>query len=325
MEIIASPEAFKELTSNLLDLPIDDKEQVEKKINELCYIFQDASGVDGRNTDSEYIINVPTEVGVSLSLNHAASCITDYKRTHVLLKGIVLAIQDLQKELPGETIKIFYAGCGPLAPFMTMVASQFTPAEVQFALLEINKKSMHIAKATIEKLGLTDYVEEYYTADAITFEVPKGESYHILFSETLDSLLNREGYVPILWNLLPQFREDIVVIPENVQIKVNYKNDDGEVPFAIAFDTRKKLAETPKTDELPEVLKPNSFSMKDAKDYDSILIDTEVKVYKDMILGREETSISLALEVPIEKPVVHEFVDFTYRIKPTPGLQFGVR
>lgn len=317
--------ALKKMSSKLLDLSFEDKEQVEKTINEICYLYQEVSGITGTQTDTEYIVNVPTEVGVSLSLNHAASCMTDYKRTHKLLKGIVQAIRDKQDEHPGETIRVFYAGCGPFALFMTMVAPLFNPTEIQFTLLEVNTKSMAIARQVIANLELEDSLDECHTADAITFQVPNAQSYHILFSETLDSLLNREGYVPILWNLLPQLRTDITVIPNNVQVKVNYKNDKGELPFAIAFDTREKLKNTPKTNKLPEQLAPSSFSLADAKEYDSLLIDTEVQVYGDIVLRRGESSISLALEVPIQKNITDEFVDFIYRISPTPGLQIATR
>jgi len=325
MSTTSNQEKIKEFSKNLLETDVHDKQNVEKIINEMCYLFQDESGIDGKTTETEYMINVPTEVGVSLSLNHAASCITDYKRTHKFLKGVVEAIHDLQEKNPGKTIKFFYAGCGPLAPFITLVAPLFTPKEIQFTLLEINKKSMEVVKGLIDNLGLSDYVSEYHTADAITFKIPDAESYDILFSETLDSLLNREGYVPILWNLLPQLKEDVVVIPENVMITVNYKKGNLEVPFATAFDTREMLKSTPKTDKLPEKFEAQSFPLHDAKDYDSIIIDTIVKVYNRQVLMREESSISLALEVPIEKPVIHEYVDFIYTLNPTPALQFGVR
>ena len=128
-----------------------------------------------------------------------------------------------------------------------------------------------------------------------------------------------------LWNLLPQFSKEITVIPENVIISVNYKKGDLEVPFATAFNTREMLKSTPKTDQLPEKFDTQSFSLQDAKDYDSIILDTVVKVYKEEVLLREESSISLALEVPIHKPVTHEYVDFIYTVKPTPALQIGVR
>lgn len=325
MSVSKNKEKLKEFSQRLLDIDPSDKDNIQKTINEVCYLFEDESGVNGRTAETEYMTNVPTEVGVSLSLNHAASCITDYRRTHKFLKGVVQAIRDLQEKKPGQKIRFFYAGCGPLAPFITMVAPLFTPKEIQFTLLEVNKKSVEVVKGLIDNLDLSDFVDEYHIADAITFKIPNAESYDILFSETLDSLLSREGYVPILWNLLPQLSEDIIVIPENVKVTVNYKQGNLEVPFATAFDTREMLKTTPKTNELPEKFETQSFSLKDAEDYSSIILDTHVKIYKDQELTREESSISLALEVPIEKPVIHEYVDFIYTLKPTPGLQIGVR
>jgi predicted RNA methylase len=317
---------LKSQVEALLETSVDNHEHADHLINEICYLYEAAAGINGRNTATEYITNVPTEVGVSLSLNHAASCMTDYRRTHKLLIGIVQAIRDLQAEKPNELIRVFYAGSGPLAPFFTMVAPLFSSEEIQFTLLEVNKKSMAVAKELIDNLELNAYVDDFYTADAITFEIPNAKTYDILFSETLDSLLNRESYVPILWNFLPQLKEDVTVIPENVQIKVNYKDPNGEEkPFGIAFDTRKMLKETPKTEELPDKLPTVSLPLKDAANYDSIILDTEVKIYKDCMLTRGESSISLALEVPIQKPVMNQYADFVYTIKPTPGLKIGVR
>jgi predicted RNA methylase len=326
MKTTSSIDTLKSHVESLVNLPIEQHEEVNRLIDQICFVYSDVTGIDGRNTETEFITNIPTEVGVSLSLNHAASCMTDYRRTHKLFKGTVEAVRDILKKKSDKPVRFFYAGCGPLAPFLTLVAPLFSAEEIQFTLLEINKKSMQIAKELIEKLELTDYVEQYYTADAINFDLPNGDQFDLLFSETLDSLLNREGYVPILWNLLPQLPEDITVIPSNVQIKVNYKTEAGEEePFGVAFDTREMLAKTPKTELLPRTMETVSFSLKDAEKYKSLVIDTEVSIYKDYMLTRGESSISLALEVPIMKPVKHEFVDFIYTLKPTPGLQIGVR
>lgn len=325
MNTTSNKSAIADFTNALLNLSTEDEAKVKENINEICYVYQELTGLNGRDVAPEFITNVPTAVGISLSLNHAASCITDYNRTLKLLKGFVQAIRDQQKEHPDETINIFYAGCGPFALFMTIVAPIFTPEEVQFTLLEVNKKSMEVARDVVAKLELDEYLADSFTADAILFEVPDAEKYHILFSETLDALLHREGYVPILWNLLPQFKKDIVVIPENVQITVNYKKGEEEVPFGTAFDTRAVLKETPKTDLLPSKFDTKSLSLKDAPNYDSIVIDTLVTVYKDAALTRGESSISLAIEVPIEKPVIHEYVDFVYELNPTPAFKFGVR
>ena len=126
MKTTSSLATLKSQVETLLNLPLENHEEVNEQINQICYLYSDAAGIDGRSTGTEFITNVPTEVGISLSLNHAASCMTDYRRTHKLLKGAVEAIQDTLKEKSGEPVRFFYAGCCPLAPFMTMLAPLFS-------------------------------------------------------------------------------------------------------------------------------------------------------------------------------------------------------
>ena len=80
---------------------------------------------------------------------------------------------------------------------------------------------MILAKRLIDSLELNDYVQEIYLADAVTFKIPNPDTIHIVISETLDALLYRECYVPILFNLLPQLGKDITLIPENVLIDLS--------------------------------------------------------------------------------------------------------
>lgn len=313
--------SIKDLSQKLLKLDVEDA-NVESIIDEINSLFQDLTGIYGKDVDLEHMACLPAKTGQALSLNHAASCLLDYKRTIKFLKGFVKAIKDKQKEKPNKTIHIFYAGCGPFAPFVTMVAPLFKKDEIKFSLLEINGKSLYTAEKLIKKLNISDYVEDFYTADAITFKVPNPEKYDILFSETLDSLLHRECYVPILWNLLPQLPKEVTVVPENVQVKLNFKVGEKETFEAVVFDTRKVLSENKKTTDLPDKFPPTYVSLEKADKYYSVVLDTEVKIYEDELLERSESSISLAIEIPIQKPIVHKKVEFTYHLKPQPSLQF---
>ncbi|MEQ6123290.1 phytanoyl-CoA dioxygenase [Pseudotenacibaculum sp. MALMAid0570] len=325
METTTPTVELKNLSQKLLNADVNNNEELLSILNEMYQIYQELTGINGKDEDLEHLACLPAETGVALSLNHAAACFLDYRRTTKFLKGFVQAIKDKQKKHPNETIKIFYAGCGPFAPFVTLIAPMFGKDEVQFSVLEINEKSLKIAKKLIRQLGLTDYVNEYYQADAIKFEIPNADEYHILFSETLDALLNRECYVPILWNLLPQLRKDITVVPENVVIKLNFKKGSEEVYESDVFDVRKVLRETEKTKELPQKFAQTSVSLSDAEKYDSVILDTAVFVYKEHFLERCESSLSMALEIPIHKPITHKAVEFIYSLKPEPALQLEMR
>ncbi len=321
MEIKEGKEFVKSISHKILDVN-NSEETIKAAIDELNSYFLELIGKTERQEDLEHLAGMPSKAGTALSFNHAADCLLDYIRTTKFLRAYTEAIKDQQEKHPGETINIFYAGCGPLAPFMTLVAPLYTSEEVQFTLLEINDLSLMSTKKLIRKLGLNDYMKKFHSADAITFKIPNPEEIHILFSETLDSLLNRECYVPILWNLLPQLSEKTLVIPENVQIKLNLKVEEGEETFGqVVFDTRQALANTPKTEELPGNLAPTFFSLKNKDPYYSIILDTEVQIYGDYVLYRSESSISLALEIPIHKPITHKGVDFIYQFSPQPTLQ----
>lgn len=316
---------IRDAATSLLSLDINtDTTQIEEKINVINTNFQELTGIYGKDIDLEHLACLPAKAGLALSLNHAASCMIDYKRTAKFFQSLVMAIKDKRKQDPTKTVEIFYAGCGPFAPFITMVAPLFTPEEVQFSILEINKKSLEVAEKLVKDLALEAYVKAFHMADAITFKIPEASSIDILFTETLDALLFRECYVPILWNLLPQLSKKVSVIPENVVLKLNFKDAQEEVDGGTIFNTREALKVYENAD-LPERFEATDISLINATQYDSVILDTEVQIYKDVKLTRSESSLTLALEIPIEKPLTYESVAFTYHLQPQPSLQYTVR
>ena len=238
------------------------------------------------------------------------------------MTAFIQAIKDKQEQFPGEIIRIFYAGCGPYATFVTLIAPLFSPDEIQFSLLEINKDSLNQAERLIENLQFTKYISAYYHSDATTFRISQPETFHILFSETLDALLYRECYVPILWNLLPQLPKDITVIPENVSVNLYFKEGDIETFSATVFNTREALKKD--ITDLPEQFESVIVDLSNASKYDRILLETDVKIYKDQKLERNESSLTLSLEMEIEKPVTYQSVAFTYQMQPQIELKLAM-
>jgi len=211
---------IKQLSTILLENQ-SNLSKTQETIDEIHKHFLEITNISNIDKGFQNISAVPTASGMAISLNHAAACLIDYQRTTKFLKGMVSLIREKQQQHPNEIINIFYAGCGPYAPFVTLVAPLFDPKEIQFAVLEINAASIKLAEKLINELGLSEYINTYHTADAVTFQIPDAKKYHILFSETLDALLYRESYVPILWNMLPQLSENCAVIPNNVIIQAN--------------------------------------------------------------------------------------------------------
>ncbi|MFT7072371.1 MAG: putative RNA methylase [Patiriisocius sp.] len=303
--------------------------EAEKSLNEIHAHFQDITKITGFDHNIKHLAAVPAAKGKALGLNFAAQCLLDYKRTLQFLKAIYRAILEKQKNRPGETIKIFYAGCGPYAPFITLIASLFTKEELRFSVLEINEKSLDSAKKLIHSMGLSGYVQEFHLADAVTFKIPDPGSFHILISETLDALLYRECYVPILFNLLPQFNKNSTVIPENVLINLSLTshskedNADEEHKVGAVFNVREALSSLGHASHIPAKLPEKRVDLRAlAKEgFENILLETQVHIYDDIWLHRNESSLTVAYEIKLEQPLSNTIV-FYYQLEPEIALQY---
>lgn len=315
---------IKNIVTDLLENTLSQNE-IEYKINELHTYFKDITKITGSDTTLEHLAAVTTAKGKALGLNHAATCLLDYKRTVKFLKGMVAAIKDKQQTHPNQTIRIFYAGCGPYAPFITLIAPLFTPEEIQFSLLEINQLSLNCAKNLITELQLTHYVQEYYCADAVTFTIPDAHTYHIVFSETLDALLYRECYLPIVFNFLPQLSKDVTLIPQNVIIKMSlapYVIDETQQQ-ADSIDTLLDVRKEAELNAIPGVI-PNQLPSKKVavaplgiERYNYLVLDTLVHVYDTIWLTRNESSLTIPLQMQLEQPFNFSAIVFTYQIDPS--------
>ncbi|WP_090168631.1 SAM-dependent methyltransferase [Neolewinella agarilytica] len=301
--------------------------EAEELINGVHAHFQRITEVSGDDLSIEHLAAIPAAKGKALGLNYAAKCLLDYKRTTKFLRAIVSGIQAAQKKHPGELIRVFYAGCGPYATLMTLSAPLFASDEVQFSLLEINEKSVASAKRLIDALGLSDHVVNFYTADATTFMVPEADSFHMLISETLDAVLFRECYVPILMNLLPQFRKEVMLIPENVVLSLSCLPGPEEGPGAReqemgeVLNVRKAIASHsgPVPAQLPD--KKVDLSLLNRGYTSRLLLDTRVHVREDIWLCRNESPLTLPLEMTIEQPLQKESLVFSYWMEPEVELK----
>ncbi|KGL63500.1 phytanoyl-CoA dioxygenase [Polaribacter sp. Hel1_85] len=314
---------IQKLISDILDNSITHLE-AEKNLNEIHAHFKEITKITGYDFSIENMAAIPAAKGKALGLNFAAQCLLDYKRTVKFLRAIATVILEKQKIQPNTLIKVFYAGCGPYATLFTLVAPYFKPEEVQFSLLEINKNAVISAKKLIDSLDLNEHIKDFYTADAITFKVPEADTFDILISETLDALLYRECYVPILINLLPQFKKDIVLIPQNVILNMSFvsetKNEEvsKECDLGSLFNVRDAISGIENSKGIPSqlpVFKMNLPSL-NMGFYDTFLLDTKVHIYNDIWLTRNESSLTIAHNFKLEKPFKNSAAIFTYFMEP---------
>ena len=322
--------AIRKFTSSIVDNSITQVE-AEKSINDIHAHFQHITEITGYDLKIEHLAAVPAAKGKALGLNHAAQCLLDYKRTVKFLKAIVSVIREKQKQQPGKLVKVFYAGCGPYAPFITLVAPLFQPEGVQFSLLEINKNSVTSAKKLIQSLNLSNYLEEFYTEDAVTFKVQNSHTFDILISETLDALLYRECYVPILFNLLPQFNKNITLIPENVILNLSFLTHENENSDATEYDlgpilnVRESISAYSSSVGIPSQLpdKKVDLTSLDMAVYEKFVLDTKVHIQNDIWLDRNESSLTIPYISLLAQPFQNNAFIFTYYLEPDIELKCG--
>ena len=326
-------ESLRTLSEALLD-PGLAPEQVAPLIDQLHDLFQGLIPVSGRAPGSfAHQVAVPTAHGMALGLSHAAACLLDYQRTWLLLRGLWAAVAEVRQERPGQPVRIFYAGCGPYAPWVTLVAPLFSPEEVQFTVLEINAESLKMARHLIGALELDAYVEAYHQADAITFTIPEPERFQILFTETLDALLYRESYVPILWNLLPQLPDAVRVVPHNVTLELSWLSPPagdpqteapGETHAATLFDTRAAVDALAQATALPEAFPERRYSFPDRAAYFGLVLDTVVHIHGNLTLTRGQSSLTLPASYTLPSPEQGTGLAFWYQLKPSVELKMQV-
>lgn len=304
--------------------------KAKELIDEAYIVFKDITNITGYDMELNHMAAVPTSTGMALGLNHAAQCLLDYQRTFKFLKGISLAIRNTQDKYPNEVVNVFYAGCGPYAPFITLIAPLFDESKLKFSILEINGESLDLAKNLISELGQNGYVKNYYRADAVNFQINEPHKYKILVSETLDALLYRESYVPIIHNLTRQLNEEVIVIPNNVELKLSelYEITEGdavnikESPFGVILNTSDMISKLKQQGSLPDEYHTTNFKIE--TNIKKLLIDTEISIYNDLILRRGESFLSTPYEINIEESTDVRTMDFKYCFKPQIELKFDI-
>ncbi|MDC7997937.1 phytanoyl-CoA dioxygenase [Gilvibacter sediminis] len=324
----SNKETLKTAVLSILEDPQNDQ-NLHGRLMQIHGLFSELTQVSGMDQEMEMMAAVPSAYGKALGINHAAQCLLDLRRTSKFLQGMQQAIALAKTRVSGRPVKVFYAGCGPYAPFMTLLTAIYSSEELSFSILEINERSLEAAKKLIQALELEEYLIDAYLADAVTFKVPEADQYDILFSETLDALLYRECYVPILHNMLPQFNDDIILIPENVSLELSLikpaaagSEDREELHKKTIVNVSDLLGQIPQGDSLPSVFKEVPVSLASMDDFESLIIDTRVKIHEDIVLERGESSLSLPLEMRLEKPFPDSTITFNYQLEPQIELKY---
>ncbi|MDB5140294.1 MAG: hypothetical protein JWR12_2210 [Mucilaginibacter sp.] len=208
--------AIRKITETLLLNPSDNG-AVYNAVHELHGLFSTIAGVTAGDINDE---DIYLSSGKAVSSTKAAHCLLEYQRTAVFLRGVYKAILQLKSDFPNERLRILYAGCGPYATLLTPLTTFFTADELAFHLLDINSTSLGAAKKIYNNFGLNEYVEEWICADASVYQVPPGQTVHLIISETMQNALRKEPQVEIMLNLIPQLPAKGQFVPQEIVVSV---------------------------------------------------------------------------------------------------------
>jgi len=273
--------------------------------------------------------------GKAIGTSWAAMCIDDRKRTKQFVKGINNAVKVLL-ENEKRPVEILYAGSGPFAALILPLTTRYSAAEISIRVLEINSRSCEHLKTLINKLNLADYFTSIENVDATKYVVKSAEKVDILLSETMQRGLEKEQQVSIVVNLLKQLNEEVVLIPEKIEL------DLGLIEYSATDATQRSYKKLAKLFELSkkEIQKFNlskdpSEPIRFPKQLinvakDSIGENSQLAIFTDIqVYGREKLSLNQSgLTLPI---VLHDIrtermddlrMRIGYEVGINPGLKY---
>ncbi len=214
----ANVEKLKDITTRLLHSRFDNDRRLAAA--DLHSLFSDITQIFDDSVKPDEATETLLGEGTALSPKDAARCIFDYVRTVSFLRGVRGAIIDARRRFPGQTIHVLYAGCGPFAPLMIPLLTEFTPDQVQFTLLDIHQRSLDAAREILERLGMSGFVRQFVRADAASYRHRGGDELHIVVTETMQRALAKEPQLAITANLAVQLVKGGILVPERIALNL---------------------------------------------------------------------------------------------------------
>lgn len=277
--------------------------------------------------------------GAAIAPTWAAMCLFDIARTRQFVGGIKEAITDtiaMQKDKP---VQVLDAGCGPYGLLSLLPALYFSPAEVQFTLLDIFPGNISSARTLINALGMQQYFAELLCTDALTYTWPQQTPLHILVTETMNRALSKEPQVAISLHLSPQLAAGGILIPEAIEVRLkcidrtkrnqlNQSVEEGDIVphhlyaedlgLVIRLDKHSREAGISRR-PLCSITLPGHFNVGQHQ----LELDTHVSIYKKYELGKNESGVTLPyviIEAEKNKLETSNILPFYYELSGKPGI-----
>ncbi|WP_273447868.1 hypothetical protein [Neolewinella agarilytica] len=268
--------------------------------------------------------------GLAIGTEWAVRCVDDILRTKRFVKGLAEAI-DYQLYQGLKPIELLYAGSGPFATLVLPLLSRYSPEELQLTLVEINEVSFKTVRRVFEGDDFRPYLRALYQADATTLQLNDPERYDILLSETMQYALQKEPQVAITLNLLPQLREDALLIPAEISLHlaaIEYGSTGTVKSRALAellVISRKALSGHPPllqdgATQFPMI--EHQLVDEDIANAHKLGISTTIKIFGTQSLGLNESGLTIPKAVfnTDSLPVGRKMISAQYHLGAVPGM-----
>ncbi|MBT8272688.1 MAG: hypothetical protein KJO77_02705 [Bacteroidia bacterium] len=257
--------------------------------------------------------NIYLDSGKAIAPEWAIRCIDDMMRTKRFICGVYKAVLNVIERKKNEPIYILYTGTGPFATLVLPLISLFGPEEIQFILVEINTISFAHAKKVFQAFDAEGYISEFHQADAATLKLVSPERIDIHVVECLQHALAREPQVSITYNILSQLNEDVILIPENIELSILQMNTKlqqehmmnnmeasaetyylkSEAVFALNKTEVFNNLDMARTGKLIFPKKIIQFANEKTADYNQLAIGTAITVFEDERLDINDSGLTI--------------------------------
>lgn len=279
--------------------------------------------------------------GAAIAPTWAAMCLFDIARTRQFVRGTRQAIADIIAGQDEKPVQVLDAGCGPYGLLSLLPALYFSPAEVQFTLLDIFPGNINSARTLIAALGMQDYFRELLCADALTYTWPQEIPLHILVTETMNRALSKEPQVAISLHLSPQLVPGGILIPEVIEVRLKCMDRKKRNQLSQSAEEGEILPHHLYTEDLGLVIRLDKQSTEVGitrrplcsiplpahfnTEQHQLELDTHIRIYKEYELGSNESGITLPYVIGKEDKQIFRAGDelsFYYEVAEEPGIHF---
>lgn len=316
---------FKRCSALLLD-PASGHGELRTAAQTLHRTLCAAVGLDDGQPSTEERVPTRLPQGTAVSVQTAARCLWEYRRTACFLRGVEAAVKAAQRRFPGERIRLLEAGCGPFGLLALPLALRFPPEALGFVLLDYHHRSLEAVTLLTERLGLSSYLLAAVQADATRWQCPQALRPHVMVSETMKGSLCEEPQVAIAGNLVPQMMPDGIMVPESISVDACLFHQGDPLDAAT-----RSWVELGSLFELNSASAVEAFPLRELRipepvpEKHALVTRTRIRVFGDIRLDPYDCSLTLNRAVrELRWPQGGERLTVQYALEPQAGFRWSI-